>query len=154
MTVLRPEDRLLLDARAESRGMRSATNDGAVRRAQLCERGVLWTASLRAGVAHRRAASSCASGPQGRERAGRAAGVTRVRETESVVLMGFHAHVRFRSFRDELSLTENHLRRLQDSQPGFRGKTGNNPGGLDAVAAGKWHRIRRIGCLGDDTERR
>ena len=62
-----------------------------------------------------------------RTRAGRAGGVTRVRDTESVVLMGFHAHVRFRSFRDELSLTENDLRRLQESQLGFLGKSRKNP---------------------------
>lgn len=69
--------------------------------------------------------------------AGRAAGVTRVRDTESVVLMGFNAHVRFRSFRGELSLTENDLRRLQESQLGFWGKTRRNPvsdvGGPDAL---------------------
>ena len=76
-----------------------------------------------------------------RTRAGRAGGVTRVRDTESVVLMGFHAHVRFRSFRDELSLTENDLRRLQESQLGFGDKTGNNLGGLDGVAARQWRRI-------------
>ena len=85
--------------------------------------------------------------------AGRAAGVTRVRDTESVVLMGFHAHVRFRSFRDELSLTENDLRRLQESQLGFGGKTGNNPGGLDGVAAGKWLRVRILCRPAEDTER-
>lgn len=62
---------------------------------------------------------------------GNLAGETSVRGTESVVLMGFDAHVRFRSFRDELSLTANDLPRRQESQPGFLAKTGKNSGGPD-----------------------
>jgi hypothetical protein len=68
------------------------------------------------------------------------AGETIVRGTESVVLMGLDAHVRFRSFRDELSLTVNNLPRRQESQPGFLAKTGKNSGGLGCGAGGRMKR--------------
>ena len=61
--------------------------------------------------------------------AGNLAGGTIVRRTESVVLMGLDAHVRFRSFRDESSLTANDPPRRQESQPRFSAKTRKNSGG-------------------------